>query len=220
MNAPPKNNLVKIEPANIAEMLPVLWAGRGYADFDDFERLADSLLHKVRWLGSVIRQINEAIEKGSLTQTKIDHMEKAITGDWLFKTQCEVEEYEQSWNYWDREELYEKLKKPKRNHCDVWVNRVIKAEVVGLQVAGVLACCGSNSASEQAGEISTTILIEVIRGARPSALALESACREIRLTEKFIKYPPKIPEVLAILEKHEEAWSDRDPECVEFLEEL
>jgi hypothetical protein len=190
MNAPTKTELIKIEPANIAEMLPVLWAGRGYADFDDFERLADTLMRKARWLENATEQIDEAIEKGRLTQKHIDFVEKATADDWL-KSNCEVEEYERAWNHWNRDELYEKLKKPKCDHRGVWVSRVIKAEVVGLQVAGMLACCGSNSASEQTGEIPTTILIEEIRGARPSALALESTCREIRRLEKYIKYPPK-----------------------------
>jgi len=45
-----------------------------------------------------------------------------------------------------------------------------------------------------------------IAAARPSALTLESACRDIRRTLKFV---PTIAEMLKLLRKHRERWEDR-----------
>jgi hypothetical protein len=201
----------ELVPVSAAKMLPTLWAGRGYADFDDFEGLGETLVHQVRSIEKIAEQLEEAIEKGNVTQRHIDIAEEALAS-WRWSDSADFEEYKQMFKYWERDELYQKLKKPKCDHLGGLVSYAIKDEVVGWHVAGLLANSSFNPASAEAGQIFTTTLIEEIKRARPSASAIESTCREIRRSEKFIKYPPKIPEVLALLLKHEKAWSDRNPE--------
>jgi hypothetical protein len=213
-----KKELVQVKggiPASAAKMLPTLWADRGYADFNDMEELGDKLLSQATRLQNMTDQLEEAIGNYRLTQKHIDHVEAMLADERRWGAREEFEEYQQMRAHWERGELYQRLKKPKHDHRGVLVNHVIRAEVVGCHVAGILAYCEFKPASEEAGEIFTAIMIEDIRAARPSASALESTCREIRRLDKFIRCTPKLPEVRALLEKHEQAWSDRHPDNID-----
>jgi DNA repair exonuclease SbcCD ATPase subunit len=212
-----KKQLVPVKggaPASAATMLPTLWAGRGYEDFDDFERLGDKLRRQAESIEKMIEHLEERIRNHSVTQKLINGIQESL--DWLSPRFEEFEEYQKMWDYWDRDELYEKLKKQRCNHKGVWVSRAIRSEIVGYQFAGVLGHSNFNPVSDEAGAIFTTCVIEAIKAARPSALALESACREIRGDVKYIKYPPKTPEWRTFLAKHEDAWGDRHPECIDL----
>jgi hypothetical protein len=207
-----KKELVPVKagpPASVAKMLPTLWVGRGYADFDDFEELGNTLSREGTRLRNMTYQLEEAIGNYKLTQKHIDHVDAILADEGRWASREYFEEYKQMWAHWERREQYEKLRKPKYDHRGVLVNEVIKAERVALQVAAMFA--PYNREDDEAGQIRAIVMIEDIRAARPSASALESTCREIRHTPKFIKYPPQIPEVRELLEKHGQAWSDRHP---------
>jgi hypothetical protein len=209
-----KKELVPVKagpPASVAKMLPTLWAGRGYEDFDDFESLGDKLLSQAARLQNVINRLEEAIGNNRVTQDHIDYVEQELAKHWSSRE--DIAEYQQMWDYWEHRELYEKLKKPKYNHKEVLVNEVIKAQRVALQVAGLYA--DYNLADDEAGQIRATVMVEDIKAARPSAPALESTCREVRRTENYIKFPPKVREVRELLAKHEDAWADRHPDNID-----
>jgi hypothetical protein len=49
-------------PASAAKMLPTLWAGRGYADFNDMEELGDKLLSQAKRLQNMTDQRHRAAD--------------------------------------------------------------------------------------------------------------------------------------------------------------
>jgi hypothetical protein len=52
----------------------------------------------------------------------------------------------------------------------------------------------------------TRVLLDDVMALEPSYVALESACRKLRRTQKFL---PSISEVIAAIEKEQDAWCDR-----------
>lgn len=189
MNAPTKSAVFKTRTAVVRSPKPPAIKDE-YRAFDDFARLARMLVD--RFDDIVVR-------------------EKADAGD----TADMLAAFFGGLEYFERDALYQHKQPHRPNLMNVWTDWQITRRVVSEQVGALLG--SFPNAVPHAPKVYTTMLIEEIIAANPSALALESACREIRRSKTFA---PAIAEVLALLREHEERWNDQRHWITELDERL
>jgi hypothetical protein len=86
----------------------------------------------------------------------------------------------------------------------VWTTQQITRRVVAEEVAMLIG--SFPNANPTSPKVYVRMLIEEIMAANPSFVALEGTCRELRRTKTFA---PTIAEVLEVLRKQEECWSEQ-----------
>jgi hypothetical protein len=162
--------------------VPAVKAKVAYRVFDDVEHLADVIVR--RFVG-LEKSDPDAAEWMPMLQQFFDAVE-----------------------YFERDQLYEQTKDLRRrtvgrtehNTYATPLSRRVVSEQVSLLIGGF-----PNTGSVGSPEVYTKMLVEEIIVANPSAMALESVCRQLRRTKTFL---PAIAEVLEVLGYRQSFWDD------------
>jgi len=182
--APLKNSTAMVKSPKVP---PAIKAKRTYADFDHFVACAD-------WLGNFFDQViatsDRLLDDDKATRFDLQHAQNLVAN--FPEARRRLGKFKDSEGWYNRKELYE-------NNYGTISRRVV-SESVGLLLG---AFPNSNPAD---GKVFTRMLIEEIIVANPNACVLESACRHIRRTMKFV---PTIAEVLSVLKKETTRWVER-----------
>jgi hypothetical protein len=167
---------------------------RDYQDFDDLVELADRLLNRFDDL--VVRKL---LDDGT-TMPALEHFAAEL-------------------DFFESDDLYRPMDRRRRSLLPHHVtDQQIRVEFVSFVIGELLG--SFPNANPHAPEQYARALIEEVMAARPSVLALESACREIRRTKTFL---PSVAELLTVLREREEWWLHRREMIAnlrEHLEEL
>jgi hypothetical protein len=201
MTAPQK----KVMPLNaIAPKSAPTAPARAYRDFDDLAHAADTLM---KWAADEWAAQEKDEEIPDWRRVSVNAIRN------------ELGQYEALGEFFERDELYDIGKRLPRYYkgddCPVWCDHQLKRKVVAEQVAMLIGSFPTGTPS--APEVYTKLMIEEIIAANPSAMALESTCRQIRRTKTFL---PAISEVLEALREHEKRWSDIMEAVAYFDEKL
>jgi hypothetical protein len=163
---------------------------RDYAAFDKFAKLGDEL-NDLFWTLTRPRPCN-ARDAHKLTADYVRNAEQSIK---ILRTTyaTALKKFWHEWQFYDRVELYETSDKTQ-----------IKHRVVEDQVGVLLA--GFANANPGAPIVVATMLVDEVYCAAPRPCELESACRQIRRTMKFV---PTVCEMLEALREQKEKWDER-----------
>jgi hypothetical protein len=224
MNAPfdtttkPKAVPLKVNvPAVKSAKVPAPKVKREWREFDDFIALAETLKSRVDGLWKHVEAIPDVFDDDDDEQPSAIALANAmyiLRGEKLDERR--MREFDELLEYFEREELYEPTKGKKMTpdllgcHNDRVISRRVVSEQVGMLIGSF------PNAGPHSPEVYTRMLIEEIIAAKPSAVALEACCREIRRTKTFI---PTVAEVLKVLRDQMEKWESQRLDIIEWDQE-
>jgi hypothetical protein len=167
---------------------------RQYADFDRFVAIANKIVAHVDAACELCTKIGEWLDGAGPepSRREIEHAEHlAAQGAGATELMAKFEEADA---YYNRAELYD--------HCgtnDEAISRRFVAEQIGVLIGSAFPN------PPQSPDIYGPMLIEEVIAAGPSALAVESVCRQIRRTATT-RTPPQPAQFLKLLNQQSEYW--------------
>jgi hypothetical protein len=203
-----------IQVVKSAEKRPAQPEKREYGEFDKFVENVDTLSDvsdrishyedrvcgvKFEWVNKaehVYLDLDEAKKQILAAKSSVQLARRALTSEfaWAQKLmkRCKRDE-----KWYDRMELYDKKGKGKRT------KEILSRRVVSEQMALLVSCIPNTKPGSP--EVFGRMLTEEIYARSPNACVLESACRDMRRTKKFLT----IAEMYEALDKAQEQWSSR-----------
>jgi hypothetical protein len=160
-----------------------------YATFDRVVRGTDEV---ARYVTAVVKLIDVLGDQPTARELEDAEL---LAAQWP-KVAARCARFREAEKFFDSPEFYE---------VDDEGVDVISRRVVGEQIAVMV----ESDPGAPPPPTYVTVLVEEVIAASPSALALESTMRRIRRDEKFIRYRPKIAEVLTMLREEDAHWVDR-----------
>jgi hypothetical protein len=177
----------------IKSKLPAVKPKRQYGDFDEFVALADRIVRTADAIEATCNRLNDD-EDFRMTFFTVQEAEGHLKQ--LPKLKAALAEFEEAREWHDRDEFYER-----RN--DKWRLSLREvSEKIGQLLASIP---NSNPGSAEAAAAFAARMIEEVYAARPDACTLESACRHIVRTMKFVS----IAEVLKAIDEQGTLWRGR-----------